>query len=91
VFIPSADCTIVAADGNVRSAVEVATISASISPAPSPASFSAACAARVARSDVVWPSAAKWRRSMPDRDRIQSSLVSSVASNSAFSTTRSGR
>ncbi len=44
-----------------------------------------------ARSEVVWPSAAKWRRSIPVRERIHSSEVSSVASNSAFGTTRSGR
>ncbi len=63
----------------------------SMSPAWSAASASAARAACVARSDVVSPSAAKCRRSIPVRERIHSSDVSSSASNSAFSTIRAGR
>ena len=90
-FMPSAACTIVAAEGKVRSAVEVARMIASIPSAAIPALASAALAARVARSDVVCPSAAKWRRSIPVRERIHSSVVSSDASNSEFGTTRSGR
>ena len=49
---------------------------ASMSPASSP-HLNAARAARVARSDVVWP-AAKCRRSIPERERIHSSEVSMV-------------
>ncbi len=75
----------------MKSAVEVATMIASRSSAASPASVSAVRAARVAMSEVVCPGAAKWRRSIPERDRIHSSEVSSVASNSEFGTTRSGR
>ena len=51
----------------------------------------AARPAFAAMSDVVSPSAAKCRRSIPDRVRIHSSLVSTIETNSSFSTTRSGR
>ena len=46
---------------------------------------------KMASAEVVSPSAAKWRRSIPVRPRIHSSVVSSVASKWLFSTTRSGR
>ena len=52
---------------------------------------SARSAALTAMSDVVSPSAAKWRRSMPERARIHSSDVSTKLSNQLFGTTRSGR
>ena len=81
----------VATDGKVKSAVDVATTIASISLACMPASFKAARAASVARTEVVSPSAAKWRRSMPERVRIHSSLVSIQLTNSALGTTRAGR
>ena len=89
--MPILSWIIVAADGKVRSAVEVARISASRSAAPIPASASAAVAAFAPRSEVVSPSAAKWRRSIPVRVRIHSSLVSTHASNSEFGTTRAGK
>jgi hypothetical protein len=89
--MPKPACTIVAQDGKVRSGVDVATITASMSSGASPAMSSAARAAATAIWLVVSPSAAKCRRSMPDRERIHSSVVSSVFSNSAFSTTRAGR
>jgi len=89
--MPSFSCTIVATAGNVRSGVEVATMIASSALGSSPACASAARAACAARSEVASPSAAKWRRSIPERDTIQSSVVSSVASNSEFGTTRAGR
>ena len=89
--MPMALCTLTAVAGKVWSGVAVATISVSMSAPLSPASASAARAAAVARSEVISPSEAKWRRSMPVRVRIHSSEVSRVALNSAFSTTRAGR
>ncbi len=89
--MPMALCTLTAVAGKVRSGVAVATISVSMSAPVRPASASAARAAAAARSEVISPSAAKWRRWMPVRERIHSSEVSSRAANSAFSTTRSGR
>ena len=78
-------------EGKVRSGVEVATITASMSSGLSPAIASAFSAAFTAIWLVVSPSAAKCRRSIPERERIHSSEVSSVSSNSEFGTTRSGR
>ena len=89
--MPRADCTIVAVAGKVRSGVEVASTIASRSSGTSPASASAARAASVAMLAVVSSSAAMWRRSMPERERIHSSVVSSVASNSELGITRAGR
>ncbi len=89
--MPKRLCTIVAADGNVRSAVDVATMIASMSSAARLAAESAFSAALAARSDVVSPSAAKWRRSIPERERIHSSEVSTLSSNQLLGTTRSGR
>jgi hypothetical protein len=81
----------VATEGKVRSGVEVATITPSMSFASSPALASAARAAWMASAEVVSSSAAKRRRSMPERARIHSSDVSRVASNSLLSTMRAGR
>ena len=89
--MPIAACTRVAVEGKVWSGVAVATTIASRSEASRPPSARAARAAAAARSEVASPSAAKWRRSMPVRLRIQSSEVSSICANSAFSTTRAGR
>ncbi len=89
--MPMALCTVTAVAGKVWSGVAVATMSVSMSAPVRPASARAARAAWAARSEVISPAAAKWRRSMPVRLRIQSSEVSSVAANSAFSTTRAGR
>ena len=89
--MPMPLCTLAAVAGKVRSGVAVATITASMSAPVRPVSASAARAAAVARSEVISPSAAKCRRSMPVRVRIHSSEVSRLAANSAFSTTRAGR
>ena len=56
-----------------------------------PAASMARRAAISPKSTVVWPSAAMWRRSMPVRVRIHSSVVSIVFSRSKFETTFSGR
>ena len=71
--------------------VDVATITASRSEAESPAIASALRAAAAAMPEVVSASSAKCRRSIPERVRIHSSVVSRRVSNSAFSTTRAGR
>ncbi len=89
--MPRPACTMVAVAGNVRSGVDVARTMASMSSGSSPASSSAARPARIARSEVYCPSAAKCRRSMPERERIHSSEVSRKVVNHSFGTIRSGR
>ena len=89
--MPSRLCTMVATEGKVRSGVEVATSTPSMSSMLTPAFSSAAVAALTARSEVVSPSAAKCRRSIPERVRIHSSEVSRNSSNHVFGTIRSGR
>jgi len=54
----------------------------STSAGANPAASSARRAACSARSTVVSPSAAMWRRSMPVRVRIHSSVVSTIFSRS---------
>ena len=80
-----------AAEGKVKSAVEVAKTMASISPAERFASSKAARAAAAARSEVVSPLATKWRRSIPERLFIHSSDVSTIFSKSAFVTIFCGK
>src|SRR4051812_26930636 len=73
------------------SGVTVATMMRSISSAVMPAFSSALCAAFAAMSLVHSPSAAMRRSPMPVRERIHSSDVSTIFSNSAFVRMRSGR
>ena len=75
----------------MRSGVDVARTTRSTSSGSIPQSASALREAAAAILDVVSPSEAKCLASIPVRDRIHSSLVSSDDSNSEFLTTRSGR
>ena len=77
--------------GNTRSGVVVPKAMKSMSSGLSPAASMARRAACSARSTVVSPSAAMWRRSMPVRVRIHSSVVSTIFSSSAFVSTRCGQ
>ena len=88
---PSLRCTAVAVAGNVLSGVEVATITKSIEARSIPACRMAWIDAATARSEVFSPSAAKWRRVIPVRSRIHSSVVSTVLESSSLVTIRSGR
>src|SRR4051812_39918430 len=73
------------------SGVTVATMIRSISSAVMPAFSSAFCAALAAMSLVHSSSAAMRRSLMPVRERIHSSEVSTIFSNSALVRTRSGK
>jgi hypothetical protein len=68
--------------GKIRSGVVVPKAMKSTSSAATPAAARARRAACSARSTVVSPSAAMWRRSMPVRVRIHSSVVSNSFSRS---------
>src|SRR5688572_3722356 len=90
-LIPSFSCTRHATFGKMRSGVVVPTSTRSMSLGGTPAFSSAARPALDARSLVYSLSAAMCRSSMPVRDLIHSSLVSTIFSRSAFVRTRSGR
>ena len=71
--------------------VQVATMTASMSPGASPASATAARPACAEMSTSVSSGAHMWRLTMPTRSRIHWSLVSIVRASSSLVTTRSGR
>ena len=77
--------------GKIRSGVVVPKAMKSTSSGAMPAASRARRAAFSARSTVVSPSAAMWRRSIPVRVRIHSSVVSTFDSSSRLVTMRSGR
>src|SRR5271169_2809350 len=89
--MPNRACSNVPTFGNTRSGVVVPTQMRSMSAALTCAAAMARRAACSARSVVVSPSLATWRRSIPVRERIHSSLVSTNFSRSALVSTFSGR
>ena len=85
--MPIPCCTLGAVPGTMPSGVVVASTRWSISSAVRPAQASAACAASMARPDVVPP---MWRSRIPVRSTIHSSLVSRLTAMSSLVTTLSG-
>ena len=77
--------------GYCISGVTVAQMMRSMSSAEMPAWSMAACAARTPMSDEAMSGSAMRRSLMPVRSTIQSLLVSTIFSRSAFVRTRSGR
>jgi hypothetical protein len=84
-------CRSVPVFGKMRSGVVVPTTMKSTSEGVAPADFSARRAACSASEELDSSGPAMWRRSMPVRVRIHSSVVSTVFSRSLLVTTFSGR
>src|SRR5690625_24818 len=84
-FRPNASCTSAAVDGNSASGVLVATMTMlTPSSASRPWRSTRSCTLLTARSEVYSSSAAMWRRRMPVRVTIHSSVVSIIFSRSSF-------